>query len=181
MHAADLLGVVEIGKRARNAQDAMISACGKPHGVSGIAQQRKAGRVRSRHVLERRAERCGVTADVGQPHRRIALRLARASPRHALGHFPASFRRRRQDQIDGGHRRHFDVQVDAVEERSRKPHLVIRSAARIGPALAGKSRIIGTPAAAGIHGGNQHELRGISDPMVRPRNCDLAGLQRLAQ
>jgi len=41
MQAADLLGAVEIGERACHAQDAMIAASGKPHGLGGVAQQRK--------------------------------------------------------------------------------------------------------------------------------------------
>jgi hypothetical protein len=41
-----------------------------------------------------------------------------ARQRDALGDFAAAFGRRRQDEIGGGHRRHFDMQVDAVERRS---------------------------------------------------------------
>ena len=52
--------------------------------------------------------------------RRHARRL-----RRALG-------RRRQDQIGGGDRRHFDMQVDAVEQRAGNARLILRGAARIG-------------------------------------------------
>jgi hypothetical protein len=37
MHAADLVVAVEVGQRARDAQHAMVTAGGKPHGVGGFA------------------------------------------------------------------------------------------------------------------------------------------------
>jgi hypothetical protein len=39
MHAADLVGAVEVGKRVRHPQHAVIPAGGKPHRLRGIAQQ----------------------------------------------------------------------------------------------------------------------------------------------
>jgi len=47
-----------------------------------------------------------------------SARLHRAGAREPRCDLAASFRRRRQDQIGGGHRRHLDVQVDAVDERA---------------------------------------------------------------
>jgi len=41
MHAADAFGAVKVGECARHAQDAVIAARGKPHGVGGVAQQRQ--------------------------------------------------------------------------------------------------------------------------------------------
>jgi hypothetical protein len=38
MDAADLLGAVEVGQRARNAQHAMVTAGGEPHGIGRFAQ-----------------------------------------------------------------------------------------------------------------------------------------------
>ena len=105
--------------------------------------------------------------------------LARA--RDARRDLAAAFRRRRQDEIGGGHGRHLDVQIDAVEQRARQPRLVVRGAARVGPALAGEARLVGAAAAAGVHGGDQHEARRIGDAMVGARDRDFAGLERLAQ
>ena len=48
MHAADFFGAVEIGERARNAQHAMVAACREPHGIGGVAQERKPARVSGR-------------------------------------------------------------------------------------------------------------------------------------
>ena len=73
------------------------------------------------------------------------------------------------------------MQVDAVDEGTREPPLVFGGAARIRAALAGKSRLAGAAAAAGIHGGNQHETRRIGHAVVGAGNRDLANLERLAQ
>ena len=43
MHAADFVGAVEIGERARHPQHPVITARRQPHGVGGIAQERKPG------------------------------------------------------------------------------------------------------------------------------------------
>src|SRR5262245_2329497 len=62
MHAADLVGAVEVGERARHAQHAMIAARREPHGVGGVAQERKPARVRPRHLFEQRTLRGRVGA-----------------------------------------------------------------------------------------------------------------------
>jgi hypothetical protein len=54
MHAADFFGAVEVGERARHPQHAMIAARGEPHGVGGVAQERKPTRVRPRQLFEQR-------------------------------------------------------------------------------------------------------------------------------
>ena len=74
---------------------------------------------------------------------RVALRLDLARAGDALGDLAASFGRRRQDQVGGGHRRHLDVQVDAVDERPREAALVFGGAARVRAALAGEARLAG--------------------------------------
>jgi len=62
--------------------------------------------------------------------------------RDAGGDLAAPLRRRRQDQVGGGHRRHVDMQVDAVEQRSRQPVLIIGDTARIRSALAHEAWIV---------------------------------------
>jgi integrase len=181
MHAADFFDAVEIGERARDPQHAMIAACREPHGIGGVAQKRKPARVRPRHLFEQRAVRACVGAHLRQADCGVALRLHRAGARDARRHLAASFRRRRQDEIGGGHRAHLDVQVDAIDERARQPALVFGAAARVRAALAGESRLAGAAAAAGVHGGDQHETRGIGHAMVRPGDRDLTDLERLAQ
>src|SRR5215471_18325651 len=65
--------------------------------------------------------------------------------------------------------------------RPGQPPLILGGAARVRAALAGKSRLAGAAAAAGVHGGNQHETRGVGHAMVRPRDRDLSDLERLTQ
>src|SRR5499427_10682698 len=62
-----------------------------------------------------------------------------------------------------------------------QPPLILGGAARVRASLAGKSRLAGAAAAAGVHGGNQHETRGIGHAMVRSRDRDLPDLERLTQ
>ena len=52
MHAPDLLGAIEVGERARDAEHTMIAACGEPHRVGGVAQEREPACVRPCDVLE---------------------------------------------------------------------------------------------------------------------------------
>ena len=69
--------------------------------------------------------------------------LARA--RDARRDFAAALGRRRQDQVGGGHRRHLDVQVDAVEQRAGQPRLVLGGAARLAPRLQAKPGSLARP------------------------------------
>jgi len=73
------------------------------------------------------------------------------------------------------------VQVDAVEQRAGQPALVFGHAARVRPALAGKTGIVGAAAAVTVHRGDQHETRRIGDAVIDARDGDIADFQRLAQ
>jgi magnesium chelatase family protein len=53
MHARDGGGVVEVGKRARDAQHAGIAAGGEPHRFGRLAQELEARGVGLRHLFER--------------------------------------------------------------------------------------------------------------------------------
>src|SRR5262249_36489569 len=74
-----------------------------------------------------------------------------------------------------------DVEVDAVEQRTGEPHLIVGRAARARTTLAGKPRLVCPPAAARVLGGYQHEPRRIGHAMICPRDCDFPGLKRLPQ
>jgi hypothetical protein len=52
MHAADLVGAVEIGERARHPQHAMIAARRQPQGVGRVAQKCEPGAVRTGDVFQ---------------------------------------------------------------------------------------------------------------------------------
>jgi len=80
-----------------------------------------------------------------------------------------------------GHRRHIDPEIDAVHQRTRDAHLVIRGAAVEPAALAGIAGLIGMAAAAGIHRRDQHEAGRIGDAVVGAGHRDFAVFQWLPQ
>ncbi len=151
------------------------------HGVGGVAQERHAGGIGPRHLLQQRPIGGGVAADVRGAGGGVALRLERAGARHPLSHLAAALRGRRQDEIGGGDGRHLDMQIDAVDQRARQPHLIVGGATRVLAVLAHEAGLGRMAAAAGIHGRHQHEARRIGDPVIGARDRDLAGLERLAQ
>ncbi len=157
MHAAHFVGAVEVGQCAGDPQHAMIAARGEPHGVGGVAQQRKPGGVRLRHAFQDRAVRGSIGADVWQADRGIARDLDRACMRDALGDLTAAFGGRWQDQVGGGHSGHLDGEVDAIDERTRETPLVVGGAAVVRAPLAHEAWLGGATAAAGVHRGDQHE------------------------
>ena len=92
MHAADFVGAVEIGERARDPQHAMIAARREPHRVGGFAQQREAARVRPGHIFQHRARDRRIAADVRQSDRGITrgLPLAGGATRSATSRLPSA-------------------------------------------------------------------------------------------
>lgn len=52
MQAVDLLDLIEIGERARDAQHAMIAPRGKLHGIRDVARQAQTPCIGARHVFE---------------------------------------------------------------------------------------------------------------------------------
>jgi hypothetical protein len=99
--------------------------------------------------------------------------LPLAGQRNTFRDLAASLGRRRQDEIGGGDRRYFDIQVDAVDQRAGNTPLIIGRAARIGGAAAGITGIVGVTAAAGIHCRHQHEARRVGDAMIGAGDRDL--------
>src|SRR5208283_1334518 len=72
-------------------------------------------------------------------------------------------------------------EVEAVEQGTRKPRLILRRAALVGLAFAGEARRAGVAAAAGIHRRDELKARGIDGAMIGARDRDLPRLERLAQ
>jgi len=60
----------------------------------------------------------------------ISVRLDLAGGRDAPRNFGAAFGRWRKGEVGGGYARDFNVQVDAIEQRTRDPRLIICRAAR---------------------------------------------------
>ena len=77
------------------------------------------------------------------------------------------------------HGRDFDMDVDAVEKRSGNAVAVALDIERAAPALA--FRIAEVAALAGIHGGDEHEIRWKCEGAGSARNGDARVFQRLAQ
>lgn len=181
MRAADDRAAVEIGDGARDLEDAVIATRRKPHRVGGVTQEFHAGGIGRRDRVENGAACFGIDAKLRPPERLEPLGLHGARRRDPRRDFLASFRWRRQHEIgraDGGH---FDVEVDAVEERPRQPRLIVGDAARIGAALAGEARVIGAAAAARVHRGDELKARRIGDAVVGAGDRDLAGFDRLPE
>ena len=137
----------EIGQGARHAQHAVIAARRKPEPLGRLGQQLAAVGVGRRDLVEQLAVGLGVGADaLGSRSARRWSSRARARrappPRRALA-------RRRQRQVGGRHRRHVDMQVDAVEQRPGDARLVVLGA--FGRAPAGQRGIVEIAAAARIH------------------------------
>jgi hypothetical protein len=106
--------------------------------------------------------------------------LAFARQRDTLGDFATALGRRRQDEVGRGHRRHLDMQVDAIEQRSGYAGLILGSAPRVGAAPAGKARLVGFAATARIHRRHQHEAGRISDAVIGTGDRDFSAFKRLA-
>jgi hypothetical protein len=111
MHAADAIGLRQIGDRPGDAQDAGIAARRQPHRFGCLREQGSSGIVGRGHRLQQ------VAVDLGIGPRSVTgvaggLDRARGGdPRRDLGR---SFGRRRQDEVGGADRLDFDVEVDPV-------------------------------------------------------------------
>jgi hypothetical protein len=96
--------------------------------AAGRSSRRRRGR-RACGRCARRGDSRARTAAWSRRRRAAVLALANRAarflpaPRPALPHWCGAFRGRRQDQIGGGHRRHFDSQIDAVHQRARDARL----------------------------------------------------------
>ena len=106
--------------------------------------------------------------------------VAHLDERHALGHEPADIfgsdvlAVRRRATVDV-----LDAEIDAVDERTRQPPLILGGAARA--ALAHEARLARHAAAARIHRRHQLHPRREGDMRIGPRHADIARFQRLAQ
>ena len=112
-------------------------------------------------------------------HPTKTLRLHLPRPNHPLADRGARLRRPHLRNLPDSHRRHLDLQVDAVQQRARNTsHITVHRTRRAG-ALFG--RVVVIPAGTGIHGRYEGEIGRIFHAVSRPRNHDLLILQRLPQ
>src|SRR5262245_42286377 len=113
--AADALLAVEIGERARDAQDTMIAARRQHHRIRGLMQDAQARLVRRRYLIEKRAVGLPIGGKIGKAELRETLTLALACLGDTGRDFGAAFGRDRPCQIGGAHRAKFDLNVEPVE------------------------------------------------------------------
>ena len=109
---------VQIGEGSGNTQSSVETASGQLQCLSGLAQENEAVSVRPSDFFEYTSGclRIGpraVWSVLGEP-----LTLAFARSDHTSPHRCAPFGRRRENQIGGRDRRHLDLQVDPIEQRT---------------------------------------------------------------
>jgi hypothetical protein len=76
-------------------------------------------------------------------------------------------------------RLNLDQQVEAVQERPRESTEILRDAALVGRAAAGKAGLVGRAAAAGIHRRHKLEAGRIDRAVVGARDRDLAEVDHI--
>ena len=172
----DLFRVFEVGDGARDAQDAVVGAGGEAELGDGVFHLLFAFAVELAEAAQGARSHLGV-AELAERLQAPALALARREDAFADdGRFLGLLVLR---QLLVFHRRHLDVQVDAVEQRPGDPRQVALDQRRRAGALV--QRIAEKAALAGIHGRRQHEARRKGQRHRRPADRDLAVLERLAQ
>ena len=105
----------QVGDGARHFQHPVIAARRQPHPLSRFGQQFGARRVRGGDRVQQFAFGLGIGAD---RLLREALTLDSARRRHPRRHLFTAFGGGRQSEIAGADACHFDMHVDAVEQRS---------------------------------------------------------------
>ena len=98
---------------------------------------------------------------------------------HALLHIGTAFAFSRSQQLLRRQRRHFHMQIDAVQQRPADASLIARHL--IGRAATGPHARTPVATGAGIHGRNQLKARRKFRALRRPDDGDTPRLQRLAQ
>ena len=154
----------------------LIAARRQPHALRRLGQQLDARRFRRGDAVQQFAFGFGIGADLRGLETR-ALDVAGAATRAATSALPSAGGGRARSLAE--HARHFDMQVDAVEQRPGNARLVIGAA--FGRARTGLRRIAEITAAAGVHRRHQLKARRIAHMGVGARHHRFAGLDRLAQ
>src|SRR5205807_1859561 len=156
-------------------KDAVVSAGGEAEVIHRGLEQGTGFVVEGAKTAELTAAHSAIEA-VAILAEAVALRLAGAvdpfAHRGAGGAVAAG------RQLLERHGRHFDVQVDAVEHRAADPANVALD--ENGIALARSAAVAQVAARARVHGGDEDEAGREGRGRERPRDGDVAFLQRLA-
>jgi hypothetical protein len=73
------------------------------------------------------------------------------------------------------------MEVDAVEQGTRKPRLILSDAAGNGLPVTGKARLARVAATARVHRRDELKPRRVDDAVVGPCDRDFAGFERLPE
>jgi len=169
---------VEIGQRAGDTQHPVISARRETQSLCGPQQQRSATRLGARDLIEQCPVRFGVGTDAPLSRKcRIACHLSAAGCSDATSDHRAPLGGRRQSKIRRRHSGDVDMKIDTVEQRTRKPRLIIYRAARC-PAARGLGEMT---AAARVHGRHQLESCRVRYMPLGTGDANATGFERLAQ
>src|SRR5688572_21143404 len=140
----------EIGDRASHAQYAVVGARGQQQPRERVTQKLVAFSVGG-----------AVAVDLARAEQRVGLALPRQlkqpRPLHAATDRIGGLPRDRRDQFRFARRRHFELDVDAVGERTRDAAAVARDA--LGRAAAARAAVAAMAARAGIHRSDELETR----------------------
>ena len=171
--AGDVLRAGQVGNRAGDLQDAVVGAGAEVQIGHGELQQLHRRLIQRAVALQLAAAHAGVAGDLRLVLEPRLLPLARRDDPLA------NLRGRLAGPLAGDlaelHRRHFDVQVNAVEQRTGDAAQVILNLARRAARFAGHFAV-----GRRIHGGHQHELGGKGHRARGARDGDAAFFQRLA-
>ena len=176
MDATHIFSTCEVRDRPSDAQDTVKTSRRQSHCGRGIRQQLPTGFIRRRHLVEQFAIGLGVGART-MAVEAIGLHLARSGD--AVGDLRTALRRGWEGQVRGGDARHFDVEIDAVQQRTGYACLIIRGAAR--RAAAGQGGISEVAATAWVHRRDELHASRERDVSISAGDADIAGLERLTK
>ena len=174
MDSSDLLGPGQVGNGACDAKHPMKAASGQPHCRRRIGEQLASRIVGGCNFLQNLAIRLRIRSNARAV---VAIGLQLTGGRNPASNLGAALGRWRKREIGGRNALHFDVKVDAVEQRTRNPCLIVRGAP--GSAAASKRRVSQMAAPAGVHRCHKLHPRREGDVSIGSCNADIAGLEGL--
>ena len=180
MRALDIFASLEVGDRSGNAEDSIVSARGETEPVEGFFQN-----------IFRSGVELAIFTDLPRRERGVAVKLILLTvPLLREGACAVDSREDVGRAFRGvvgligcdffiGKRGHFHLNVNAVEKRSADTgKIFLDILRRAGAFLCGMSVIA---AFAGVHGADQHEIRGEGDLSADTRDRDASVLEGLTE
>ncbi len=176
MFGADIRAAGEVGHGAAHLEDAVVGAGAEAEAVHGLFEEGLAGGIDAADLAQLLAAHLGVAVDL-LPFVPVLLDLPRDDD--ALAHVGALLRRAFGAQLGEWHGGHFDVDVDAVQQRAT--HLVEVFLHHTGRADAFLVGMVVVATRTRIHRRHEHETGRILHREPRAADGDHTILQGLAQ